>query len=116
MSDLLAKIKAADKQDLKEVDVPEWGIKVYIRQLTVGERDSLESEVYNNKATGNALDNMRSRFLARVMCDEKGKPLCKPNEFEQIANLSARPMERIFEAAQAHCRLDGDAIETTAKN
>ena len=36
MSELLNKIKAADKKNLLPVEVPEWGLTVYIKQLTVG--------------------------------------------------------------------------------
>lgn len=117
MSDLLAKMQAADKLDLKAVEVPEWKMTVYIKQLTAGARDSLDSEMYELKNNGgNPLDNMRSRFLARVLCDEKGQLLVKPSEFEKLAELSAKPLERIFEAAQEHCKLDADAIEDAAKN
>ena len=35
-------ILAADDMGLKEVNVPEWGGSVYIRVMTVGERDEYE--------------------------------------------------------------------------
>lgn len=117
MSDLLAKIQAADKLDLKQVEVPEWKMTVYIKQLTAGARDSLDSQMYELKNEGgNPLDNMRSRFLACVLCDENGTLLVKPSEFEKLAGLSAKPLERIFEAAQEHCKLNADAVEDAAKN
>lgn len=115
MSDLLKKIKAADKKNLLPVEVPEWGLTVYIKQLTVGERDSFEAEAFAARKGSNLMDNPRSKFLVRTLCDENGKTLCKPEEFAELAELSSKPMERLFEAAQKHNALTDSDVEELGK-
>lgn len=116
MSELLKKIKAADKKNLLPVDVPEWGLTVWIKQLTVGERDSYEAEVFKARKGDGLMDNPRSKFLVRTLCDENGEPLCKPEDFADLAALSCKPMERLFEAAGKHNRLTDSDVEELAKN
>jgi len=116
MSELLKKIKAADQKNLLPVEVPEWGLTVWIKQLTVGERDSFEAEAFAARKGDGLMDNPRSKFLVRTLCDESGKPLCKPEEFAELAALSSKPMERLFEEAQKHNRLTNDDVEELAKN
>src|SRR5210317_504654 len=116
MSELLNKIKAADKKNLLPVEVPEWGLTVYIKQLTVGERDSFEAEAFAARKGDGLMDNPRSKFLVRTLCDESGQPLCKPEEFAELAALSSKPMERLFEQAQKHNRLTNDDVEELGKS
>jgi hypothetical protein len=116
---LFEKIKEADKPKLTPIpiEVPEWGLTVYIKQQTVGDRDAFETEAYNARQKGQALiDNPRSRFLCRVLCDETGKPLVGPGEFEKLAQLSIAPMQRLFDAAQKFNKLTDDDIEDLGKN
>ena len=115
-SDLLKKIKDADKKNLLPVEVPEWGLTVYIKQLTVGERDSFEAEAFAARKGDGLMDNPRSKFLVRTICDESGEVLCKPDEFAKLASLSSKPMERLFEAAQKHNSLTDSDVEELAKN
>lgn len=114
-SELLTKIKAADRPALKPVEVPEWNLTVYLRQMTVGERDSFEQEM-STRVKGNQLDNPRSRFLVRVLCDEKGEPLCSVDDFSELSSLGSKPMERLFELAQKVNRIGDDDLEELAKN
>lgn len=112
---LLEKIKKADKAELLPVDVPEWGLTVYIKQLTVGERDSFEAEAYSVRDKG-LMNDIRSKFLVRTLCDENGEVLCKPEEFIQLTRLTSKPMEKLFDAAQKHNSLSDSDVEELAKN
>lgn len=117
MSELLKKIKAADKKNLLPVEVPEWELTVYIKNMTVGERDSFDREIFTAKKKGDDLiADFRSKILARTLCDESGKPLCEASEFEQLTGLSAKPMEMLFEQAQKHNGIAKDDVEELAKN
>lgn len=117
MSELLDRIKAADNKTPFSVDVKEWGVTVYIKQMTVGERDAFELAVQKSKKNGIVeLDNIRSRFLAMTLCDSAGQLLCKPDEFAQLATLSASPMERLFDIASKQNGLSKDDVETLAGN
>ena len=63
-------ILAADDLGLLEIAVPEWGGSVFVRVMSVGERDSYEKLWMGKKESG--VDNFRTEYLFRVRCDEKG--------------------------------------------
>ena len=107
-------ILSADDMGLLEVAVPEWGGSVFVRVMTVGERDSYENEWMVNKDRGVA--NFRSKFLQRVLCDEKGDLLFSPTEVDKLAKKSARVITRVWEAAMKHNSLTDDDVEELAKN
>jgi len=107
-------ILAADDMGLKEVEVPEWGGNVFVRVMTVGERDSYENEWIVNKNKG--VENFRSKFLQRVLCDEKGELLFTASEIDLLAKKSARVITRIWEAAMRHNALSDGDVEELAKN
>lgn len=107
-------ILAADDMGLLEVQVPEWGGSVFIRVMTVGERDSYENEWMANKSTGVA--NFRSKFLQRVLCDEKGALLFTRDEVEALAKKSAKVIGMLWEAAMRHNKLTDSDVEELAKN
>ena len=107
-------ILAADDMGLKEVEVPEWSGSVFVRVMTVGERDSYENEWIVNKNKG--VENFRSKFLQRVLCDEKGELLFTASEIDLLAKKSARVITRIWEAAMKHNALSDGDVEELAKN
>ena len=107
-------ILAADDLGLLEVQVPEWGGSVFVRVMSVGERDSYENDWMVNKSKG--VDNFRSKFLQRVLCDEKGDLLFSSQEVEKLAKKSARVITKIWEAAMKHNALTDDDVEELAKN
>tara|TARA_B100001741_G_scaffold312063_1_gene314510 strand:- start:321 stop:677 length:357 start_codon:yes stop_codon:yes gene_type:complete len=117
MNNLLQRIKNADKPDLLPVEVPEWdGITVYVKQLTVGERDLFEKAAFQaNKEGEGIVDNTRSRFLALVLCDKDGHNLVEPENFKELSGLSSRPMERLFDVASKHNYLSDTDMEELAK-
>ncbi|MGA1753581.1 MAG: hypothetical protein ACO395_09550 [Pontimonas sp.] len=107
-------ILAADDMGLLEVEVPEWGGTVFVRVMTVGERDSYENEWMANKSKG--VDNFRSKFLQRVICDENGELLFSAGDVESLAKKSARAIARLWESAMRHNALTSDDVEDLAKN
>lgn len=109
-----SQILAAQDQGLLELQVPEWGGSVFIRVMTVGERDSYENEWMINKDRG--VSNFRSKFLQRVLCDEKGDLLFSAAEVDALASKSARVITRIWKEAMRHNALTDDDVEEMAKN
>ena len=107
-------ILAADDMGLLEVQVPEWGGSVFVRVMTVGERDSYENDWMVNKNKG--VENFRSKFLQRVLCDENGDLLFTADEIGVLAKKSARVIARIWEKAMQHNALADADVEEMAKN
>lgn len=117
-------ILGADDLGLLEVRVKEWKPKnwkegdpiptVFIRVMSVGERDAYENEWVLNKSKGVA--NFRAKFLQKVLCDENGELLFAPEEIESLANKSARVMNRLWQEAMKHNALSESDVEELAKN
>lgn len=107
-------ILAADDMGLLEINVPEWGGTVFVRVMTVGERDSYENDWMVNKSSG--VENFRSKFLQRVLCDESGELLFKADEINLLAKKSARAITRVWDAAMKHNALTDSDVDELAKN
>lgn len=107
-------ILAADDLGLLKLSVPDWGGDVYIRVMTVGERDAYENEWQRKKETG--VDDFRTKFLVRCLVDEKGNRLFDNGDVAKFATKSARVMNRVWLAAMEHNNLSDQSIEELAKN
>lgn len=107
-------ILAADDAGLLKVEVPEWGGDVYVRVMSVGERDSYERMWIGKRETG--VENFRTEYLARVLCDEKGKLLFTRQQMDALASKSGAVMGRLFDAAMRHNYMQEDAVEQLGKS
>jgi hypothetical protein len=107
-------ILAADDLGLLEVKVPGWGDTVFIRVMTCGERDSYENDWVANKSKG--VENFRTKFLARCLCDAKGQRLFTDAEVPQLAGKSASVLSKLWAKAMEHNALTDKDVEELAKN
>ena len=105
-------ILAADDSGLLKIAVPEWGGDVYIRVMTVGERDAYENEWQRKKDTG--VDDFRTKFLVRCLVDEKGNRLFDNGDVAKLAAKSAKVMNRVWMAAMEHNNLSDESVEKLA--
>lgn len=106
-------ILAADDLNLKKVKVKEWGGEVFIRIMSVGERDAYERMWIGKKDTG--VDNFRTEYLARVLCNEKGELLFTREQVAALANKSGSVMGRLFDEAIKHNNMSEEDVETLGK-
>jgi hypothetical protein len=93
------------------VEIPEWGDTVYLRALTVGERDRIDQYVQDakQKVTG-----FRSLVLSLCLCDADGTRLFADSQRSEIDTLDAGVIERLFSAAMPLAGIsqaDAKAIE-----
>lgn len=95
-----------------EVNVPEWGGDVYIRVMSVGERDANELEWLRNKDKG--VTNFRTKFLIKVLSDKDGKRMFKDDQLPQLAKKDGDVMNRLFQLAMKHNSLTEDDVEELA--
>jgi hypothetical protein len=105
-------ILAADDLGLLKVHVPEWGGDVYIRVMSVGERDAYENEWMRKKETG--VDDFRSKFLVRCLVDEKGQRLFDNGDVAKLAAKSAKVVNRVWQSAMEHNNLSDQEVERIA--
>lgn len=106
-------ILAADDLGLKRVDVPEWGGELYVRVMSVRERDDYERLWLGKKETG--IDNFRSQYLARVLCNEKGELLFSRGQIDKLAEKSGAVMGRLFDVAMKHNNMTEEDVQELGK-
>ena len=107
-------ILAADDAALLEVKVKEWGGSVFIRVMSVSERDAYERMWIGKRDSG--IENFRTEYLQRVLCDEKGNLLFTREQIEKLGQKSAAVMTRLFERAMKHNAMTESDVEELAKN
>lgn len=103
--------QAGPRKPLK-VPVPEWGFDVYVRVLTVGERDSYEN-LWLSRGKGGVKD-FRSEYLCRVLCDESGQRIYGDNDVAELSALDGSILTRVFDIAASHNKLTETDIRELA--
>lgn len=106
-------ILAADDLGLKEVKVKEWSGSVYIRVMSVSERDAYERMWIGKRDSG--VENFRTEYLQRVLCDENGKLLFTKDQIEKLGAKSGAVMARLFDAAMRHNAMSEADVEELGK-
>jgi hypothetical protein len=107
-------ILAADDASLLEVKVKEWGGSVFVRVMTVAERDAYERMWIGKRDTG--IENFRTEYLQRVLCNEKGDLLFTREQIEKLGKKSAAVMTRLFDRAMKHNAMSEGDVEELGKD
>jgi len=104
LRDRILATKALPKK-VVPVEVPEWGLTVYVRCMTGLERDRFE--LAQRKDHG----DIRPRLFASTTCDENGVALFSEADFADLRDLDANAMDRIIMAAMALNDVSKEGIE-----
>lgn len=94
---------AAPRKPLK-VAVEGLSFPLYVRVITVGERDAWEISGLNSN-NGKVPQDFRSRYLAMTLCDQTGKRLFGDDEWPQIAAMDSGMVSSLFDVAAKHNKL-----------
>lgn len=87
---LKEQIARADDRKVKVVPVEEWGCTVYLRQLSVDERNALVKQI------DEAEDGRVTVFiLLHSLCDHEGNPVFGPEDYAILAGKNARVVDRL---------------------
>lgn len=107
-------------QDLRTeaVEVPEWGVTVYITTMKAKELDAFQNSLLTMKGNTQtvSLNNMRSRFLVRCLVDEKGEHIFTDEQAKELSEKSGGVVQRLFMIAQKINGLDDSEVGITLKN
>jgi hypothetical protein len=113
-------IFAADDLGLKRVSIKEWPAadgtpgELFIRVLSVGARDEYERMWIGKKETG--IENFRSEYLARCLCDEKGVLVFSHDQVAKLAAKSGAVVSKLFDLALAHNNMTEADVEELGKS
>lgn len=96
------------------VEVPEWGITVFLKTLTGAERLQLEKDLSKDQKTdGPAM----CRIVCATLCDEAGKLLFNyPQDIEVLNTKSVKALHRLFDEAMKINALSKQDVDELAKN
>lgn len=104
------------------VKVPEWGkvlgvedAAVRVKGIGAVERDRLDISVWSPDGT-RSYENVRARTIALSVVDEEGKALFGLEDVELLGELSAKPMDRIFDVAQRLGGMLPESLDNAVKN
>ena len=103
----------------EEVQVPEWKTSVWVRSMTLDERDAWEASIVETNKGGETKQNHKdfySKLIVKTAVDEQGNRLFEDTDIPRLQKKSARAMGRIFKAAQRLNGIGQDATEALEKN
>lgn len=95
----VADIQAVDDRPTLPVEVPEWNGVVYVRTLSVNERELLESGIQPDKNGRVNTRGFRVSVVVASAVDADGKPLFDVSAKRWLGEKSASAVERIATAA-----------------
>lgn len=104
------------KLKTQNVNVPEFGGIVRVRELTAGERDSLESKLFSSSdAPDDKYKDLRATLVSMSVVDEAGKNLFTEKDIPELSAKSARGIDRIFSVAQLLSGLTPSEVDELVK-
>jgi hypothetical protein len=110
------------KLNTKELEVPEWGMAVTIKELMGSERDRFESSTMKVDAkTGNLVPNLinaRARLVSMCLVDENGNRWFTDSEADilTLGSMSAKGLDKVYDACQDLSGLSNEATDEAVEN
>jgi hypothetical protein len=106
VSSLREQILGAKDVRMEPVEVPEWGVTVYVRAMGGDDLEAWEVGEYElrEKVGERSILAFRSRLLAHCLCDADGTRLFKPEDAPALGKRDARALSRLVKVAK---RLNG---------
>lgn len=112
-ADLRAQIMQAKPKIGEPVFIDEWGVNVWVRELTLGERDEFENAQLERGEGGTTLNiiGLKERLVKLCLVNENGERIFEPND--DLSGLGAAGIEQAFVACQRANRMtksDADKV------
>lgn len=117
--DLKNAILQASDLKVKEIEVPEWHLSIFIRTFSGRVRDAVDKFIASkiDTKTGALTDptGIRSFVLVHSLCDEKGRLIFSIDDIPDLEEKDAGVLQSLFEQAQ---ELNGmsETVEEGKKN
>ena len=102
-----------------EIDLPEWGGKMILQQMTAEGRDAFEQSLLKKTDDGfeRDLTNARAKLIAACAINEDGTLMFRTaDHVKALGQRSAKVMDRIFAKCQEINAISDGDIEELEKN
>jgi hypothetical protein len=122
MTTYLSAEQILDSDDLayEDVDVPEWGGTVRVREMPGTERDKFEAQFVGKDGASiraEGLEGFRARLAAATIVDESGKQLFRSvAETKRLGEKSARALQRVCDVATKLSKMSEEDIKELTGN
>jgi hypothetical protein len=105
-----------DAEDLErvEVEVPEWGVTVYVSEL--GGRDAEDFFHSMRGEDGKPKKGFRERLLLKTLFNAEGDRIFTDDDEAALGGKKNAVIERLFEAAMKLNVMSDEAVELAEKN
>ncbi len=119
---LLGKADIIECEDLEteDVDVPEWGGTLRVRQMNALDRDSFDLYVVRLKEDGKSSEvnrrNLRAALFVRSVIDEEGERVFSDDDVETVGRKNGVAVDRVFAVASRLSLMGKDDAGDIEKN
>jgi len=107
---------------VEELDIPEWGGTVWVRELTAAKRDGYEASLLVAKRVKGrmqmepALANAKAKMVVKCLVDADGNRLFQDTDINALGQLSSAALNRIVETAQRLSGMSEEDLEELGAN
>ena len=111
-------ILQADDRVTEEVEVPEWGGTVTVKNLTGKERDDYEASIVLQTRAGVKVNmaQARAKLLVKTVVDGEGELLFTEKDIAALGDKSGSALQRVFEVASRLSGLSAEDVEELLGN
>lgn len=95
-------VKSADDRRFAEVECPEWGGTIRLSSISGRQRDDYEQSMVEQRGNDRKINMRNARAKLVILCavDENGEKLFTAEDLRWLSAKNARPLDRLFSAAQ----------------
>jgi hypothetical protein len=108
---LKEQILSADDMPREPLEIPEWGVTVYVRTLTGRERDRFEGCWKRNPYV-----DIRAILAVMSVVEQDGKPVFTDQDIPALTAKSGRALDRILAVVKRLSGFSDDDIDELKKN
>ena len=109
---------AVDDREYDVVECPEWGGEVRLSSITGRARDEYEQSLIEQRGNDRRMNlrNARAKLIVLTAVDENGNKLFTAEDLNALGRKSAKPLDRLFTAAQRLTGLSNDDVTRLTEN
>lgn len=102
--------------EIHELEIPEWGGIVRVKNISGNQRDKWEMGVAQRQNGKGGTDLIRASLVALCIVDEEGKPMFSRHDIEDLGKKSSKALDRIYSFSLKMNGIGQNDIEELAKN